>query len=226
VRSAIVIATILFLLSSCSRAPEHSAQKTPAQHPGSGHDGGFRGPYLVVADTLDRFIRYQDRVLALQGEMLAELSRLEQVDGGAAAVSVIHRQVEAEEGVRRNLALTERDVEELEAMVGDVISRRATLTIDNAREALREMEALASRLPAEQRAEFDATVAALRRQFEQSRELTEERKRYGAENVERILAREAELTAQWNRALAIFSGGEERKGPVAVERPARGSRKR
>jgi hypothetical protein len=225
VRSAIVIATILSLLSSCSRAPEHSAQKTPAD-PGSGHDGGLPGPYLVVADTLDRFIRYQDRVLALQAEMLAELSRLEQVDGGAAAVSVIRRQVEAEEGIRRNLVLTERDVEELEAMVGDVISRRATLTIDNARETLPEMETLASRLPAEQRAEFDATVAALRRQFEESRELAEERKRYGAENVERILAREAELTAQWNRAIAIFSGVEERKRPVAVERPARGSRKR
>jgi hypothetical protein len=161
---------------------------------------------VVGANALDRFIRYQDRVLELQAEMLPELSRLEHSDGGAAAVSLIRRQVEAEERIRRDLELTERDIEELEAIVGDVISRRARLSLDDAQETLHEMEALAARLPAEQRAEFDATVATLRRQFDQSRELAGERERYGVQNVERILARERELIEQWNRAIAVFSG--------------------
>ena len=201
--TAISIATIL-CLGSCWRTPEQSTRTSPPRAGPSG-DAGVRTRYAVAPEILDRFIRYQDRVLALQAEMLAELSRLEVIDGGLASAPLIRRQVEAEDRIRRELGLTERDVEELDAIVGDVISRRARLSIDGARETLLEMEALAARLPAEERPAFDATLAALRRQIDESRGLADERERYGVDNVERVLARETELTGQWNRAIDVFS---------------------
>jgi len=193
-----LIATILSL-SPCSRTPEHRARAAAAPT-SSAAPAELPGCYLVRAETLERFIRYQEHVLALEAEMAAELSRT------AAVAPVIRKQVDAEDRIRRELGLTERDVEELEAIAGDVISRRARLSMDDARQTLREMEALAARLPMEERAEFDATLAALSRQLDDSRGLAEERERYGVDNVERVLAREAELTDQWNRAIAVFSG--------------------
>jgi hypothetical protein len=219
VRSVRVLssATIVLLVSACSSPP---AQRVPAASERTRSEGAQvhsppdagRAPYRVESDALARFIRFQERVLSLHAKMLSELARAERVDSGTATVAAIRRYAQAQELARLEVGLTERDVEELEAVVTDVISRRAALAGDDAEETLREMEALAARLPAEQRAEFDATLAPLRRQSEESRRLAAQRERYGADNVDRVLEREAELTEQWNRAIAIFSG-------IAPERP-------
>jgi hypothetical protein len=171
----------------------------------------------VEAETLGRFIRFQERMLPLQAQMLAELAR---ADAGTATVAAIQRYTAAQEAARGEVGLSESDVEQLESIVTDVISRRAALASDDSEATLEEMQALAGRLPVEQRAEFDATLAPLRRQAEESRALVAERERYGGENVDRVLARETELTEQWNRAIAIFSGLSQQPARPAAEAAA------
>ncbi|HZA49198.1 MAG TPA: hypothetical protein VE549_00570 [Myxococcaceae bacterium] len=202
------IATIVFLSAACSRYAEKRAAAEPAQagveRAAPAHAGP--APYRVEPEAIERFIRFQERMLPLQARMLADLARADRADGGTATVAAIRRHAEAEEAARRDVGLSERDVEQLESIVTDVISRRAAAAVDDSEATLREMEALAARLPVEQRTEFEATLGPLRRQVDQSRALAAERARHGSENVDRVLAREAELTEHWNRAIAVFAG--------------------
>lgn len=172
----------------------------PGEHPGE-------TPYRMEPDKLDRFISYQERSLALYSKMLDELSRAEAQDGGAASsVARVRKHAAAQEHLRRELGLSERDVREMERIVGDVVARRAMVTSGTQDDSLQQMRALAAQMPEEQRAEFQATLATLERQQQQAAALTEERRKYGDANVELVLTREAQLARQWNRAIAAFSG--------------------
>jgi hypothetical protein len=178
------------------------------------------GPYVIRAAKLERFIEYQEKTLALYSEMLADLGRAEAEDAGAAApVAVVKRHAEAQERARRALGLTERDVRELERVVGDVISRRALAQVLDDGQSLQQLEALAARLGPGQRDELDRTLEQLRAQQAETVALSEERRKYGDANVDLVLSREEVLTRQWNHAISTFAGtapsATEPRAPVA-----------
>lgn len=175
--------------------------------PGEGAED-LGAPYLIREAKLERFIQYQERTLALYAQMLSDLAQVEGADGGPAeSVAVVKRHAEAQERARRSLGLTERDVRELERVVGDVISRRSAAGGVDPDEEVKKLEALAEKLGPEQRVELDRTLEGLRAQQRETLALTEERRKYGDRNVDLVLSREEVLTAQWNRAISTFSGG-------------------
>ncbi len=177
-------------------------------------------PYLIKEAKLERFIEYQEQTLSLYAQMLADLSKAESADGGAMAqVSVVKRHAEAQERARRGLGLSERDVRELERVVGDVISRRAVAGSVDAEADMRQLEALAAKLGPEQRVELDRTLEQLRAQQKETAALTEERRKYGDRNVDLVLSREEVLTRQWNRAIATFSGAGAAPSPPPAAPP-------
>lgn len=167
--------------------------------------------YVITAQRLDRYIKYQDETLKLYAEMMAALDDVGQVaDAGAAAgaapIQVIRRHARAQERARRKVGLTARDVHELERVVGDVISRRAMAEALVTDAPVQEIETLAARLPTEQRGELVRTLENLKKREQETRTLAEERKKYGDANVDQVLTREQELTRQWNQAIATFAG--------------------
>lgn len=169
--------------------------------------------YVIRADKLERFIEYQEKTIALYSEMLREPAS-DPADASvdsAPSVARIRKHADAQERVRRELRLSERDVRELERVVGDVISRRAMAASVEDDASIREMEALSARLPEEKRGEFAATVTALKKQQEAVRTLAEERRKYGDANVDLVLTRETELMRQWNLAIATFAGTRDQK---------------
>ncbi len=181
--------------------------------PADGTEEGA-GPYQIHPARLDKFIAYQEQTLALYQQMLAELGRVEGTDGGAAAaVGLVKKHAQAQEKARRSLGLSERDVRELERVVGDVIARRALAQSLEGEKSLQELEGLAARLSPEQRGEVDKSIAARRAEYAGTLALTEERKKYGDENVDLVLTREEVLTQQWQQAIATFAGSPPRQAP-------------
>lgn len=185
--------------------------------------GGQASQYAVTQDGLERFIKYQERTLVLYAQMLDELGRADvpaDAGTGAGAVARVKKHAEAQESVRRELGLSARDVRELERIVGDVISRRSVANAAEEDESIRQMQALAAKLPEEQRAEFEATIKLLREQQAQTRSLAQERAEYGDGNVDLVLSHEAELTRQWNEAISTFAGTQQKRPAARGEKDA------
>ncbi|MBX5482698.1 MAG: hypothetical protein IRZ16_12790 [Myxococcaceae bacterium] len=207
---------LLVVWVACLAACRERPAKAPAPDGGSARatvpapppvDGG----YVVDPDKLDRFIRYQRRTLASSAQMLEALAREEGsgLDGGMPspeAVAELRRLASGQERLREELGLTEEDVRVLEDLVGEVISRRADVAGPEEAESIRQMKALAETLPEEQRADFEAAIASIEQQREALHSLDDVRRRFGSENVDRVLAREADLTRNWNDAIAAFAG--------------------
>ncbi len=198
------------MLASCrqgdstSDAPE---ARSPARQPAS---PVAPGPYAVSPEALDRYIGFQEQSLGLHAETVRELTALEKRDAGAGpeAAALVRRQGEAMMALRQNTGLTDRDVRELERIVGDVISRRALAATAEEASALSDLENLAARLSEKDREALEASLASVREQQRAFEALTEERKRYGDANVDAVLSRERELTRLWQRTIATFAGAE------------------
>lgn len=174
-------------------------------------DGSKGAQYVITAQRLDRFIKYQEQTLKLYAEMMSALEGLEQpgdagTRSGAAPIEIIRRHARAQEQVRRQVGLSAQDVHELERVVGDVISRRAMAEALVHEAPVQEIESLAARLPPEQRGELVRTLSNLKKREQETRTLEEERKKYGDANVDQVLTREEELTRQWNLSIATFAG--------------------
>lgn len=195
---------VVVLLAGCARQQEVAP---PPQLPDAGAqtDAG----YAVLPGKLDRFIRYQEQSLALYSKMFEELEKGSGADAGvAASVARIREHALAEARLRESLGLSDGDVRALEQIVGDVVARRAAAAaLRTEEDPVAKLKVLAAKMPGEQRAEFQATLAALELQRQAAGSLVEERRKYGDANVDLILTREAQLTAQWNQAISAFARG-------------------
>lgn len=223
---ALVVASLA--LAGCQRASPSSLQSADAgarPEPAAATAQAESPRYGVEDATLQRYIAFQDQTMALYAELLEELARQEATDGGRdgpRAVALFRKHAAAQDRIRDELGLSDRDVHELERIVGDVISRRAVAPPKEQLDSLVRMEELASQLPEDQRADFARTVAGLKARVGANDPLTDERRKYGDDNVNRVLAKEAVLTRQWNRAIATFAGMKPEKDPADAGTPPSG----
>jgi hypothetical protein len=93
-------------------------------------------------------------------------------------------------------------IEELQEMVTE-----REMAEDTARpEDLAEMEAMAKKVPADQKATIDQSIADLKAQRDRAMQLTDMRERFGSANVDVLLQREKELRAAWTDWIQVLAG--------------------
>jgi hypothetical protein len=179
----------------CARQPP---APTEAQRPGASRPELDAAPVTLGPAHLDRFIAYQARVRGLQAELLAAAPE--------ALAQELGRVAQAEEQLAQELQLTERELEALEAVVGDVLSKRALARVEEGtgEEAARSLAELAVGLAPERREELEAVIAQLQAK-EEAESLEAERARHGGALVALVLSREVDLLREWNATLALFA---------------------
>jgi hypothetical protein len=192
---------LLVLLAAACRRPLGAAPEVDAGPPavvGPGADAGLQ----LTASKVDGFLAYE-RLLRGDGAPSArEVRRLSQAaDGGARALEEayagLRRRTEQAQAVRADAGLTDAEVQALEALTAEVALARAGSGGAELDEALRSLEEAKDRLPAEQRAGVERTVARLRAQQDRARTLSEVRAKWGDAAVDMVLAREKAVLELW-----------------------------
>lgn len=163
-----------------------------------GPDAGLQ----LTLSKLDGFLAYE-RLLRGDGAPSArEVRRLSQVaDGGARALEEayagLRRRTEQAQAVRADAGLTDAEVQALEALTAELALARAGSGGPELDEAVRSLEESKDRLPAEQRAGVERTVARLRAQQERARTLSDVRAKWGNAAVDLVLVREKAVLELW-----------------------------
>ena len=208
-RRACASVLCLFLLWACKKEPvAPAAPAGPARQAGTTEvDAG----YVVEPAKLDGFIRYQKQLLPLYAELAREIDGLGRGDGGATldamgiSAQVLGRRAEREQQVRGDCGLTERDVAELGEITRQVASRRASARLLATADQLSRLKRIdASRLKAEQQAILAKVIEELQAQQAETTDLSGLRSRFGSANVDRVLAREAELIKNWDEMMRAW----------------------
>jgi len=156
----------------------------------------------LTLSKVDGFLAYE-RLLRGDGAPSArEVRRLSQgVDGGGRALEEayagLRRRTEQAQAMRADAGLTDTDVQALEALTAELALARAGSGGPELDEAVRSLEESTDRLPAEQRAGVERTVARLRAQQERARTLSEVRAKWGDAAVDQVLVREKAVLELW-----------------------------
>lgn len=193
-------AVVLVLAAAC-RKPVGAVSEVDAGAPAMTAAGADAGLQLTLP-KVDGFLAYE-RLLRGDGAPSArEVRRLSQaVDGGARALEEayagLRRRTEQAQAVRADAGLSEGEVQALEALTAEVALARAGSGGPELDEALRSLEEAKDRLPPEQRAGVERTVARLRAQQERARTLSEVRAKWGDAAVDTVLAREKAVLELW-----------------------------
>jgi hypothetical protein len=174
-------------------------------------------PVLTEA-KLKGFVKYQQKMLEVHAQVLKDVKAMDAkgdageyggaVGGFAAAndaVGFIKRKDEAMAAARADSGLTEAEVEQFEAVVGDVVMKRTVGKTMNLDSTLKQMEQMRASLPKEQQAGVDQALVELKKQMDEMKSLSEEREKYGSANVDLVLSQEAELTANQEKLLGLWS---------------------
>ncbi|MDX2012101.1 MAG: hypothetical protein SFW67_18045 [Myxococcaceae bacterium] len=106
----------------------------------------------------------------------------------------------AEVEARRQLGVTELDLERTDEVVAAVVAQRTIATLTGA-EAVKEFERVTQGLAPEQRQKVEQAFGDVRARAKQVSSLDAERARFGDAAVDVVLAREAEVTRVWNSLL-------------------------
>jgi len=112
---------------------------------------------------------------------------------------------EAEERARKENGLSSRELKAIDQMVREIIGKRVHAGGLFREDTLQRLEEMKAKLPPERRHDAEESIAQLKREQDEFSRLSEERKKYGDENVDAILARESELTECWKEAMALFA---------------------
>ncbi len=212
-RRFVLIGGIAIAFAGCKK--EQPAPGAPGAAPPAAHHhwaGEADAGFVVTPEKIDAFIAYQKKMLEVWAGTLEDLERLEgKADAGMAAVNEVvdaaRRRGRAEEAAREATGLTEREVGFLEALVGDVIAKRSLGKSMNLDGLVRQIEATKAALPPEQREAVEKSIAEMKKQQADLQSLADERQKYGSANVDAVLARESELTKNWEALLTQVWGG-------------------
>ncbi|MHB8877607.1 MAG: hypothetical protein ACYC8T_28280 [Myxococcaceae bacterium] len=218
-RTPVMLAVAALALWGCKKTPPpepaSAAPAEPAPAPEAQPDdpaAPANEKLALTADKLTRFIGYQQRMLEVTAQALKDVKAMDhKADagdyGGVAndAVDSIGRKEEAEEAARKDSGLSEREVEQLEQLVGELLAKRSLARTMNFEATLKQMEELRAGLPKEQQAGLDQSLAELKKQQEEAKSLKEERDRFGSANVDLVLAREAELAKNQDKLMNLWS---------------------
>lgn len=177
-------------------------------------------PFVVDNDRIDRYLAYQEATLRIYQDIIARVQAMgAKVDAGAyngalgtisgmrESMDVIQSQTEAEEKARQKVGLSERDIEQLQQIVGDVVAQRKMAAMFHYDQQIHQFEAMRAQVPEDQRKRLDESLASLKQQQDQAEKLTDARKQYGDANIDAVLAREKDLSAAYDHWLQVFATG-------------------
>ena len=168
-------------LSACvrpltSQSSDASSAPAPAALSDAVPDAGWLTPAKV-----DAWLRYHQRLLT-------------RPDGGTLDLP---QRARRERAVRLDAGLSEDEVDRIEDLVAAVVTAR-TLSRLTGGDALRDFEQATANLTPTQRAQAQKAMADLRAKTQQTSGFETERSRFGAEAVDAVMAREAEITKTWD----------------------------
>ena len=194
------VVLVLVLAPSCGRprSDTREVDAGPAVAVAPGPDAGLQ----LTLSKVDGFLAYERLLRGAGAPSAREVRRLSQgVDGGARALEEayagLRRRTEQGQSVRADAGLTDAELQALEALTAELALARAGSGGPELEEAVRALEESKERLPAEQRAGVERTVARLRAQQERARTLSELRAKWGDAAVDLVLVREKAVLELW-----------------------------
>ncbi len=140
------------------------------------------GVPTVTARKIDAWLAYQRQLLSVP-----------RADGGLGIVS----RARLEQAVRLDAGLSEDDVDAIEDVVAAVVTARNLSKLTGV-EAVREFEKVTSTLSAAQKVRAQQAMSDVSTRAQQAAALEAEKARFGAEAVQAVMAREAEVTKVWD----------------------------
>ncbi|RKH56291.1 hypothetical protein [Corallococcus llansteffanensis] len=178
-------------------------------------DDGTAGPYPLTQAKLEAYVGYQRKMLEVYGSLMRGLQDMgplmdagtpQALEAARSGLRLIERKAQAETDARKAAGLTTDDVNRIAEIVTAVISQRQMGRTLQYEEELKKLEALQSRMPAEQQQELAPQVDSMRRQVEAFQKLPEARREFGDANVDVVLTREVDLTKNYQDMLKAFAG--------------------
>jgi hypothetical protein len=178
------IAVILAVLAGCHRdGVQAVADSGPQGAAPAAVDAGF----ALTAELLDAYLRYHKASAALQPSP----------DGG------MMDRAARDEAALKQTGLSDGQVLRIDEMVASVVARRTVTQLAANPEFMPDIAAMGQALNAEQKQRMDEAMAAFKQQQQQAKELTDERKRFGTQNIDVLLTREAEVTKAWSDMMGL-----------------------
>lgn len=172
-------------------------------------DAGF----TLTAAQVDAWLQYRKALTAVHEKIAPKLDAIEakskKRDGGAMAeegLKLIAEEAKAQEAARIKSGLSQAELDQVEALVQEMVTEREMAEDTATPEDIAEMEAVAKKLPADQKATVEQSIKDLKAQRERSANLTDMRERYGNANVEVLLLRDKELVETWTRWTQLLAG--------------------
>lgn len=167
----------------------------------------------VTVEQVDRYLVYRRALTATHKALAPRLDAVEakgkKKDAGVVAeegLKLIAEEAKAQEQARVASGLTQAQLDHVEEMVQEMVTEREMAADTASPEDIAEMEAMAKKLPADQKANVEQSIVALRAQRARSAQLTDMRERFGDANVEILLQRDKELLAAWTEWIAVLAG--------------------
>jgi hypothetical protein len=214
------------LLSGCKKeepaveaGPTHEAEAGP-DAPGAGAEPLDDGkPYALTREKLDAYVRYQRTVqtaYASYATLVRDLQVARTRNPGALdaksapslseSMKAIESKAELEDKARRDVGLTEQDVNRIGSLVTDVITQRHMAAMLDLSGELSKLEQMQARLKPEQAAELAPQINAMRLRLQETEKLGPVRKIHGDANVDLVLTREQDLMSNYQDMLRSFGG--------------------
>lgn len=174
----------LVMLFGCPEAKGPAPVSAPVVAAAPATDAGAG----VTAASVDAWLRWQQAVV--------KLGPVSRADGGTERLLARARQ---EAALLREAGLSSAAADQVEEVVAAVVAERAVARLSGA-QALDEFSASLAQLAPERRAKAEAALADLKAKTPTSDTAALEA-RYGAEAVQAVLTREAEVTKTWDTLL-------------------------
>jgi hypothetical protein len=144
------------------------------------------GPLVLTPAMLESYLQYQR--LQLEASDAGTLERARR-----------------EEDARKKLSLSDRALFQIDEMVAAVVARRLVSQLNVNPAFAPDLERMGQNLAADQKKRLEEAMAAFKASQQQSKDLKVERERFGTQNVDVLLTREAELTKNWQAAMGAFA---------------------
>ena len=102
-----------------------------------------------------------------------------------------------DEAARQRAGLSDGDIAAIDHMVAAVIARRMVTQLAQQNALIPDINALGQNLSEEQKKRMEEALKAFKSAQQTAVDLKEERARYGSQNVDVLLTREADLKKNW-----------------------------
>jgi vacuolar-type H+-ATPase subunit I/STV1 len=219
-RQLAVVATALLALAACKKeqpAPTPAEQPAaPAAKEAAAAPAPAEEKVVVDEALVEKYAAFQKDMLAAIREGIAKSTEAagaagkDAVSQTVAATKVVDAMEQMDQREKELLAkhgLTHAQMEEAREVVADVITARTLLkTAGGTQELIKQMREAVKTMPEKDRAEGEAQVTKMEKDFADMTNAADARKKYGDAAVEAVLKHEEELSTLQTEALKALGG--------------------